>query len=65
MKMRISGAFASETETRGTAKSEESSPGAGTRRRRLPIGYIVAVTWVILALGLYAFQMIRLAAGRG
>lgn len=65
MRMRISGAFASETETWRTAKSQESPLDAGTRRRRLPIGYIVAVTWVILALGLYAFQMIRLAAGRG
>jgi hypothetical protein len=65
VKMRISGAFASETETRGTAKAQENPLDAGARRRRVPIGYIVAVTWVVLALGLYAFQMIRLAAGRG
>jgi hypothetical protein len=65
VKMRISGALASETDTERTAKSHESPPDAGTRRRHLRVGYILAVAWVIVALGLYAFQMVRLAAGRG
>jgi hypothetical protein len=63
--MRISGAFASETGTRRTAKSHQSRPDARARRDHPRVGYIIAVTWVIVALGLYGYQMIRLAAGRG
>jgi hypothetical protein len=63
--MRISGAFASETRTRRTVKSRENRPDAPTRRDHLRVGYIIAVTWVIVALGLYGYQMIRLAVGRG
>jgi hypothetical protein len=59
VKMRISDALASETDrVRATPSSEAESS------RRLRVGYILAVIWVMVALGLYAFQMVRLAAGR-
>jgi hypothetical protein len=63
--MRISGAFASQTDTRPTAKSHERSLDTGARRRHLRVGYILALAWVIVALALYAFQLVRMAAGRG
>lgn len=63
MKMRISDALASETDgVRATPSAKRASEAAG--RRHLRVGYILAVTWVIVALSLYAFQMVRLAVGR-
>jgi hypothetical protein len=63
--MRISGAFASETGAAKTAKSVEGASADGSRRGRLRAGYILAVAWVIIGLGLYGFQMVKLAAGLG
>lgn len=57
MKMRISGAFASESG--GTARSERAS-GEGSSRGRLR-AYILAVAWVVVALAFYAYQMVKLA----
>ena len=65
MKMRISDALASETDSARAASSQGGRRQAKTGRRRFRIGYVLAVTWVIVALSLYAFQMVRLAAGRG
>jgi hypothetical protein len=65
VKMRTSGVLASETDTRPTAKSHERLLAARTRRGHLRVGYVLAVAWVIVALALYAFQMVRLVAGRG
>jgi hypothetical protein len=63
VKMRMSDALASETDrVRDTPSAKRVSEAEGRRHRR--VGYILAVTWVIVALSLYAFQMVRLAAGR-
>jgi hypothetical protein len=65
VKMRSSDALASETDTTRTASSHGRPLDTGARRRHLRAGYVLAVAWVILALALYAFEMVRLAAGRG
>jgi hypothetical protein len=63
VKMRIRDALASETDrVRAAPSAKRASQAEG--RRHLRVGYILAVTWVIVALSLYAFQMVRLAAGR-
>jgi hypothetical protein len=61
--MRMGDALASETDgVRDTPSVNRVSEAEG--RRHLRVGYILAVTWVIVALSLYAFQIVRLAAGR-
>jgi hypothetical protein len=62
--MRISGALASDTETRPPARAPEPLRD-GTRGGRLRVGYVLAIAWVIVALALWAFEMMRIAAGRG
>jgi beta-lactamase regulating signal transducer with metallopeptidase domain len=61
--MRISDALASETDRVRAAPSAKRTSEAESSRH-LRVAYILAVMWVIVALGLYAFQMVRLAAGR-
>jgi hypothetical protein len=65
VKMRTSDALASETDTRPAASSHGRRLNTGPRRGHLRVGYGLAVAWVILALALYAFEMVRLAAERG
>jgi hypothetical protein len=63
--MRISGAFASASRAATIAKSGERVARVENRRCHFRAGYVVALAWVIVALGLYAFQILKLAVGLG